>query len=93
MSVIRFTQEDARWIMLPPLTAGYTGVVAISCEEARECEGIKCGERPEAVLSAEDLARWHDCHAERPLLRPHWHLTVRGVDPETRELIFAVFME
>ena len=93
MSVIRFTKEDVRRSMLPPLTAGYTGMVAISCEEARECEGIKCGERLEAVFSAEDLARWHESHAERPPLRPHWHLTVRGIDPETRELIFAIFME
>jgi len=79
--------------MLPSLTTDYTGVVAISCEEARECEGIKCGERLEAAFSAEDLGRWHDCHAERPPLRHHWHLTVRGLDPETREIISAVFME
>jgi hypothetical protein len=57
MSVIRFTQEDARWIMLPPLTAGYTGVVAISCAEARECEGINVGKSWKQRFPPKN---WHD---------------------------------
>jgi hypothetical protein len=86
-----FNAERVREAVLPPLTDKYAGEVAIGHEDADECEGVRCGERLEAALSSEEYARYLDSHAERPPLAPHSHMIVRGREPQTRSLIFAVF--
>jgi|GEM_PF-5125107 hypothetical protein len=93
MAIIHFTAEQIREALLPSITPEYTGAPNIRIVDAAECEGIACGKRLESALPSEDYARWLDSHAERPPVRPHSHLIVRGVEPETNESIFAIFRD
>lgn len=91
MAIIRFTAEQVRQALLPSIMQKYTGAPNIRIVDAADCEGIACGERMESLLPSEEYERWLDCHAERPPVRPHSHLIVRGIEPETSESIFAIF--
>jgi hypothetical protein len=89
MPIIHFTAEQVREAMLPPFTGA--GEVTIGEDGADDCEGVACGERPQLVLPSDEYARWLDCHAEQPPVRPHSHMVVRGRMPLTRRVMFAVF--
>jgi hypothetical protein len=91
MPILHFTAEDKRQALLSSLTAGHLGMVTIRLEDADDCEGLECGERLEAALSTEDLALWHETHAERPPVAAHSHLIASGKNPETLESVYAIF--
>ena len=90
MAILHFTGEDVRQLLLPQLTEDYPGQVSVGWEAADDCEGIACGERIEAGFSPEKLALWHEWNADRGPMPRHSHMSVRGVDRETRPSIFAV---
>jgi hypothetical protein len=90
MPILHFTAEQGREATLPLLTQEYSGEVAVSISEAEDCEGIKCEGRPEAVLTAEDLALYHQTHVDRGPMPPHSHMVVQGLNPETRKAFFAI---
>ena len=90
MPIIRFTPEDALQATLPQITPDHSGEINLRIEPAQGCDGVRCGGRPESVLSAEDYARWLDCHEWRPPIPRHSHLIVSGKMPDTRESIFPI---
>lgn len=86
MAIIRFTAKDA----LPQITPDHSGEVKLRIEPADDCDGVRCGKRLELAFSAEDYARWLDCHERRPPMPRHSHLIVSGKTPDTRESTFSV---
>jgi hypothetical protein len=73
---------------MPP---NYAGDASVRIEDASDCEGIGCGERLESALPTEDYELWLETHPERPPVGDHSHLVVHGDNPETSEMILAVF--
>jgi hypothetical protein len=93
MAIIQYTPEERRQIMLSPLDADHRGSIEIGSRDAVDCEGVECGARLEAALSAEDLECFHDTHPVRSPMPGHSHMVVRGVNPETPIQVFAVLKE
>jgi len=91
MAIIHFTAEVARQAGLSPKGPEHARQMLARIEEnVSDCEGIACGERLEAAFSSDDLALWLETHIERPPVARHSHLVIRGMEPETREFIFAI---
>ena len=91
MAMIHFTEEDKRLGSLGEFGLAHPGEIIVHIEDAEACEGLKCAERLEAALTTEQYATWLEFHSERPPVGKHSHLVARGLRPDTRPSITAVF--
>jgi hypothetical protein len=65
--------------------------ILIGEEKADDCEGVRCGERSELMLPAEEYRAYVSTHGERPPIGRHSHMVVSGNRPLARSQYAAVY--
>lgn len=90
MPTITFTEWDKAQAAMGDADPTQPATPLFRIESADDCEGIRCGERPELALPADDYDRYVREHGERPPVGPHSHLVGSWDHPPARASYVAV---
>jgi hypothetical protein len=92
MPIIKFTAKDKAQAAMGDLDPRVSEDRLIREENADDCEGLTCEERPELALPPDEYRAYVLTHrGERPPVGRHSHMVVSGDRPPARERHIAVF--
>ena len=91
MAIIILTENDRKQVAMGDADPSASADVLIGQEEADDCEGVTCGERPELMLPPDEYRAYVSTHGQKTPIGPHSHMVVSGDRPPTRSQYVAVY--